>query len=160
MKKWMHGSGSARKGYCPKGGGVPGEPTPWERCPAVALLFVYGTLRRGFNHPMARLLALHARYVGAGWLNGRLYHLGRYPGVIFSHRPDDWVRGDLYEMNAPPRLLSRLDRYEGVDTDRKRLAEYQRLIAEIRRGDGATQQAWVYCYRLPVNRLKRLGFGD
>ncbi len=29
-------------------------------------LFVYGTLMRGFDHPMARLLAAHADFLGEG----------------------------------------------------------------------------------------------
>lgn len=125
-----------------------------------SLLFVYGTLRRGYNHPMARLLALHARYLGPGRLQGRLYRPGRYPGAIFSQRPGDWVQGDLYQMKAAARLLTRLDRYEGLDSGRKRLSEYHRVIASIHGDDGRTQSAWVYRYRLPVNRLKRLVSGD
>jgi len=125
-----------------------------------SLLFVYGTLRRRFKHPMARRLALSARHIGIGRLNGRLYHLSRYPGLIFSHRPDEWVWGDLYELQDKPGLLARLDRYEGVTSGRKRVSEYERLIATIYIEDATIRQAWVYCYQQPVNRLRRLVSGD
>ncbi|MHC2399282.1 gamma-glutamylcyclotransferase (GGCT)/AIG2-like uncharacterized protein YtfP [Bradyrhizobium barranii subsp. barranii] len=35
-------------------------------------LFVYGTLMRGFDHPMARLLAGHADFLGDATCRGRL----------------------------------------------------------------------------------------
>lgn len=132
----------------------------WQPAPSPALLFVYGTLRRGSNHPMARWLAFHARYIGNGRLKGRLYHLGQYPGAIVSDRADEWVRGDLYEMRGAHRLLARLDHYEGVEKGRKRLTEYQRVVVAIERDDGEVQQAWVYRYRLPINHFKRLITGD
>lgn len=127
---------------------------------ATPLLFVYGTLRRGSRHPMARLLALHADYLGAGHLNGRLYRLGRYPGAVISQHPNDWVRGDIYEMKLPQALLARMDRYEGVDSGRRRLGEYQRAIAAIHLDNGSMRHAWVYLYKLSVNRKKRMVTGD
>lgn len=126
-----------------------------------SLLFVYGTLRRRFKHPMARRLALSARYIGIGRLNGRLYHLSRYPGLIFSRRPDEWVWGDLYELKVKPGLLARLDRYEGITPGRKkRVSEYERLIATIYTEDATIRQAWVYCYQRSVNRQRWLVSGD
>lgn len=118
---------------------------------ATPLLFVYGTLRRGFRHPMARLLALSASYSGAGRLPGRLYRLGSYPGAILSHNPGEWVRGDLYAMKNPSKLLARIDRYEALDRGRRRQAEYQRVVTAIQRDDGTTSLAWVYRYRGPVH---------
>ena len=50
-----------------------------------AHLFVYGTLRRGFRHLMADLLAEQAEFVGEGVFQGRLYDLGSYPGVTASN---------------------------------------------------------------------------
>src|SRR5579871_6282671 len=36
-------------------------------------LFVYGTLMRGYEHPMARLLSANAEYLGEATCRGRLY---------------------------------------------------------------------------------------
>lgn len=127
---------------------------------ATPLLFVYGTLRRGANHPMSRLLALHTRYLGAGHLNGRLYRLGRYPGAVISQRPNDRVRGDIYQIKVPEALLVRMDRYEGLGSGRRHLGEYQRASAAIRLDNGSMRQAWVYLYKLSVNRRKRMVTGD
>jgi pyruvate carboxylase len=45
-------------------------------------LFVYGTLRSQMNDPLHRLLETHAVLVGTGTFQGKLYDLGRYPGVV------------------------------------------------------------------------------
>ena len=36
-------------------------------------LFVYGTLMRGFDHPMAKLLSRSADFIGEARCRGRLY---------------------------------------------------------------------------------------
>lgn len=126
----------------------------------ITLLFVYGTLRRGFDCPMARMLAFHAKYLGPARLNGWLYRVGSYPGLVPTRQNNEWVRGDLYDLGHCSGLLTRLDRYEGIKNGRRSRAEYQRQTALVQSGDGTTQQAWIYRYRWPVNRLKRLASGD
>lgn len=123
-------------------------------------LFVYGTLRRGFNHPVARLLARHARYLGEGRVKGRLYRIGGYPALVGARRDNEWVKGELYALDRNRWLLRRLDRYEGISAERPATAEYQRVMATVYRNDGSTIEAWAYRFRLPVHRLKRLSSGD
>src|SRR5262245_13923992 len=77
------------------------------------LLFVYGTLRKGFDHPMADYLAARARHLGGGKVPGQLYDLGAYPGLLDAAGPEEWVYGDLYELREPAETLAALDRYEG-----------------------------------------------
>lgn len=123
-------------------------------------LFVYGTLRRGFAHPMARMLALKAHYAGPGRAPGRLYWLGRYPGLFFSRRLDEWVRGDVYDLKRARCLLKQLDRYEGIGIGRGGRAEYERVIAPIQMDDGTLTNAWLYHCVLPVYRFRRIVSGD
>ena len=44
------------------------------------LLFVYGTLMRGFDNPMAQLLSRSADFIGEAHCRGRLYRVTHYPG--------------------------------------------------------------------------------
>ncbi len=125
-----------------------------------ALLFVYGTLRRGSGHPMARQLALRARYLGAGRVNGRLYRIGHYPGLLPTTQPREWVDGDLYDLCLCPGLLARLDRYEGLGRGRHRPLEYERVVTTVWLADGTARTAWVYSYRKRIQRLPRLFTGD
>ena len=75
-------------------------------------LFVYGTLMRASSSPYARLLEVRAQFVGEGWTPGRLYHLGRYPGAVFSDDCANKVHGELFLLRGNT-LLAALDAYEG-----------------------------------------------
>src|SRR5437867_9022844 len=85
--------------------------------PMSTLLFVYGTLKRRSRHPMARRLAQSARHVGAARIAGRLYDLGRFPGLKEPRSADDWVQGDVYDLgeNAAS-VLREMDAYENAES--------------------------------------------
>ena len=63
-------------------------------------LFVYGTLMRGFDHPMAQLLSRSADFIGEAHCRGRLYLIKHYPGLVLSDDPADIVFGELYRLRA------------------------------------------------------------
>ena len=46
------------------------------------LLFVYGSLLSRVRHPMGTRLRGEARLLGQATIQGRLYSLGRYPGLV------------------------------------------------------------------------------
>lgn len=72
-------------------------------------VFVYGTLRRGEANDINRLQPA-PRFVGTARLQGEMYHLGRYPGVILGGA--DWVDGEVYAIT--PELERQLDIIEEV----------------------------------------------
>jgi gamma-glutamylcyclotransferase (GGCT)/AIG2-like uncharacterized protein YtfP len=104
-----------------------------------ARLFVYGTLRRGSNNKFARLLAAHARFIGPARIAGRLYSFGSYPGATPSDTPGEWVRGEIFRLDQPARILPALDAYEG--------RKYERTIALVHPASGIRINAWVYFHR-------------
>src|SRR5437773_747616 len=107
-------------------------------------LFVYGTLLRRSRHPMAQMLAEQARHVGAGKVRGRLYDLGRFPGVVASNTDGEWVYGDVYDLGARGELLTQLDAYERLESPLP--AYFDRAVAEITLEGGSVSSAWVYWY--------------
>ena len=123
---------------------------------ATDLLFVYGTLRRGF--PMHRLLRPHAVLLGEGRVQGRLYEVGGYPGLVLEG--DGLVKGELYRLRRPNSALRVLDRYEGCSPSDPQPHEYRRILAEIHRVRGGRVWAWLYEYRLPVAGLELIPSGD
>ncbi len=123
-------------------------------------LFVYGTLRRGFSHRMANVLAQDAEFVGLGTVQGRLYDLGSYPGVTLSLRTTDNVLGDVYKLRSRNQTLARLDRYEGYDPARPTRSLYVRKSVPISMTDGRSIQAWVYLYNRPVQGCELIESGD
>ncbi|MFN5717717.1 MAG: gamma-glutamylcyclotransferase, partial [Bradyrhizobium sp.] len=76
------------------------------------LLFVYGTLMRGFDHPMAKLLAGNAEFLGPAQCRGRLYLVKHYPGLVASDDPADIVHGELFRLRAREAMLREFDMYE------------------------------------------------
>jgi gamma-glutamylcyclotransferase (GGCT)/AIG2-like uncharacterized protein YtfP len=119
------------------------------------LLFVYGTLRRRCRHPMARQLAQQARFVGEATVAGRLYDLGRYPGLLEAST--DRVHGDVYDLGDDPAALRDLDAYENDESPRP--AYFERQLARVLLQDGRECEAWVYWFRGPVREEQRIASG-
>jgi len=116
-------------------------------------LFVYGTLMRGFDHPMARLLAGHADFLGEATCRGQLVLVKHYPGLLLSEAASDIVHGELFRMRVPAELLGELDMYEACGEGFPEPTEYLRQLIEVTLPGGATTQAWTYVYNWPVTGL-------
>ncbi|HEV7879860.1 gamma-glutamylcyclotransferase family protein [Bradyrhizobium sp.] len=121
-------------------------------------LFVYGTLMRGFDHPMAKLLSRSAEFIGPARCQGRLYLVKHYPGLVLSDDPADVVFGELVRLHAPDTSLVTLDDYEGCGPDIAS-PQYLRRLLPVTLGDGTVSEAWTYVYNRPVAKLKRIASG-
>ncbi|HJT40314.1 MAG TPA: gamma-glutamylcyclotransferase family protein [Sphingobium sp.] len=121
------------------------------------LLFVYGTLRRGFDGPMACWLASVSQYRGIARAQGRLYRIDHYPGFVPGGA--HWVAGDLLALSDAPTILATLDAYEECAPHFPEPHEYrrERLLVESPSGPVA---AWTYVYALDVGGLARIESGD
>lgn len=95
-----------------------------------ALLFVYGSLKRGFenHHHLAPADYVDSCTTGPGYA---LFHVGRYPALVRAGAGS--VQGELYQVE--PDLLDHLDVFEGCPT------LYQRQT--LRLEDGRTAFAYV-----------------
>jgi gamma-glutamylcyclotransferase (GGCT)/AIG2-like uncharacterized protein YtfP len=123
-------------------------------------LFVYGTLMRGFDHPMARLLSRSADYLGAARCRGRLYLVKHYPGLVRSDDPADIVFGELYRLRARDALLREFDMYEACGEGFPEPTEYVReMLPVMLDEEGGASDAWTYLYNWPVTRLPRIASG-
>ena len=122
-------------------------------------LFVYGTLMRGFDHPMAQLLSRSADFVGEARCRGRLYLIRHYPGLVASDDPAEIVFGELYRLRAPDVLLREFDMYEACGEGFSEPTEYVRQLLQVMSGEGAAGEAWTYIYNWPVTGLPRIASG-
>lgn len=95
------------------------------------LLFVYGTLRRGFINQAARRLHARGQFAGHAVARGQLVHCGRYPGLIPG---EGRVRGEVFRVS--PNLLRYLDAYEG--------SEFRRTLIRLH---PSGQRAFAYFLR-------------
>lgn len=122
-------------------------------------LFVYGSLMSTARHPMGDRLRAEARLVGAATIQGRLYRVSWYPGVVEGTDPAQRVHGELYALEAPGRALAWLDAYEGIGPGHLATAEYRRVERLVRLVSGAEIAAWVYLYQKDVSRLPLVADG-
>jgi gamma-glutamylcyclotransferase (GGCT)/AIG2-like uncharacterized protein YtfP len=122
-------------------------------------LFVYGTLMRGFDHPMAQLLLRSADFLGAATCRGRLYLIKHYPGLVLSDDPADIVFGELYRLRDRDALLGEFDMYEACGEGFPEPTEYIRRMLSVTHADGTAGEAWTYVYNWPVTGLPRIVSG-
>lgn len=127
--------------------------------PSKPKLFVYGTLRSGGAHEMARFLRANAEFLGAAELpNASIYLVGQHPGVVRDASIKGSVKGELFEL-ANEEVFARLDRYEDCDLDDPADSEYLRRQRLVRLGKSRKVRAWVYEYNRSVDGLTPLAGG-
>ncbi|MEM8895707.1 MAG: gamma-glutamylcyclotransferase family protein [Bacteroidota bacterium] len=118
------------------------------------LLFVYGTLRSGLDHPQAKWLSKKSVLLGASTVQGRLYRISWYPGLVSTKNPKERVTGDLLRLTDPSSGLVQLDEYEGVAE-----GEYERKEVSLE-FEGSEVNAWVYFYVGSTEELRWIPSGD
>jgi gamma-glutamylcyclotransferase (GGCT)/AIG2-like uncharacterized protein YtfP len=122
-------------------------------------LFVYGTLMRGYVHPMAKLLSANADFLGEATCRGKLYLVKHYPGLVLSDDAGDIVHGELYRLRDVEALLREFDMYEACGEGFPEPTQYIRQMLSVRLADGSASEAWTYLYNWPVAKLKRIESG-
>jgi gamma-glutamylcyclotransferase (GGCT)/AIG2-like uncharacterized protein YtfP len=118
------------------------------------LLFTYGTLkRRGRLH--AQLMSQGARYRGNARIRGRLFKIsGRsYPGAIPT-RSDNFITGELYELEMPAQALQKIDKLEGCDD-----GLYVRKLVGAWIDEERKVRAWAYFYNKPLRKSRPIPSG-
>jgi gamma-glutamylcyclotransferase (GGCT)/AIG2-like uncharacterized protein YtfP len=123
-------------------------------------LFVYGTLRRDLPYSRFDLLSRDARFLERARVQGTLLDLGRYPGLVPSTGPDDWVHGEVYTLAVPRATLARLDAYEGCGPVDPEPHEFTRVATRAILNSGRPQTVWAYMYRGPTAGKPRVASGD
>jgi gamma-glutamylcyclotransferase (GGCT)/AIG2-like uncharacterized protein YtfP len=113
--------------------------------PAPDLLFVYGTLRRGFrlHHHLKRL---GAQFVANGKVQAELLDLDEFPGARPSTKPGKRVEGELYRLHRVESTLRALDQVEGFSPNNPEKGLFQRGTVEVTLANGEPRVAWIYWY--------------
>ncbi|MBI3138106.1 MAG: gamma-glutamylcyclotransferase [Sphingobacteriales bacterium] len=124
-------------------------------------LFVYGSLRSGFQSPAYEYISRFFTLTGSAKVKGRLYDLGTYPAGVPTD-DDTYITGELYrvsEENEFSWAMGQLDDYEGVDAEAEEERLYRRDIADVY-CDGQTVKAWIYWYNGDVSGRPDIASGD
>lgn len=124
----------------------------------MTLVFVYGTLKRGFgNHPVMQRAG--GNYVGRATRQfAKLVHLGGFPGLVESNDPDDVVHGELYTVPMDGVLgpLDRLEGYREAADDGMYLRRSRNVMLE----DGTEQLATLYVWNGAYHGLPEIEDGN
>ncbi|MFO7823411.1 MAG: gamma-glutamylcyclotransferase family protein [Cyclobacterium sp.] len=123
-------------------------------------LFVYGTLRKGFKHPMGKFLEEEADYLGTGHIPGLLFDLGPYPVAVTSAKQDQQVFGDVYAFTENSDLLSILDDYEGLGEVLETGVTFERKLMLVNLVNGHPLKAWVYLHTGYIDHMIPISSGD
>lgn len=103
----------------------------------------YGSLLRSFGQQSRLGVSERTRYRGEGLVAGRLYDLGRYPGLLAG---GGTVRVEIYEP-LDEHLLAYLDEFEGYDPSRPDSSQYLRVQTDLVEPGG---EVWIYRYNRSV----------
>ena len=122
-----------------------------------AHLFAYGTLMSAATGRLGAAqrarLQREAHRLGAATLAGRVYDLGRYPGLCEPAGPSDIVHGEVFHLLDPAASLRWLDAYEGIVPGEHDHNQYVRLVRSATLASGGIVDAWVYLLtRMPADR--------
>jgi gamma-glutamylcyclotransferase (GGCT)/AIG2-like uncharacterized protein YtfP len=125
-------------------------------------LFVYGTLRRGEYADLHKQSGhFNIKPCGVDHINGRIYHLGAYPGFkpfkglteFVSNKPT--VVGERF-LVLDPAIGAFLDAYEGYISENPKEGLYDRQKFATCNG----YSAWVYIYNGPISSDQIIQSGD
>jgi gamma-glutamylcyclotransferase (GGCT)/AIG2-like uncharacterized protein YtfP len=125
-------------------------------------LFVYGSLRQGFNHTAYEYITQYFELLGKGKAKGMLYDLGPYPAAIpcdDEHR----IVGELYKIINPDEFeyaIAQLDDYEGVNASYDQTPMYTRKLTSVKLDDGNEHMAWIYWYNGSIEGRPEVESGD
>ncbi len=124
-------------------------------------LFVYGTLRNGFNIPVQDQIKDNIEWLGTSEIKGKLYDIGDYPAALPAEKnAKSTIKGEVIKLHNPKKVLKVLDAYEGYNPKELSKSEYYRNKETITLQDGKQIDAWVYWYNFPVAGKRRIRHKD
>jgi gamma-glutamylcyclotransferase (GGCT)/AIG2-like uncharacterized protein YtfP len=124
------------------------------------LLLVYGTLRQGERADLRRESHhFDVTFIGLDEINGRMYHIGTYPGVkdvSVKFNPNaPKIVGEVFSIRNPS-ITALLDAYEGYDSESPQSGLYNRTQVYTKKG----RLVWVYTYNPIVRQEQLIESGD
>ena len=124
-------------------------------------IFVYGSLRSGFQNPAYGYISKHFTLIGKAKVKGKLHDMGSYP-VAVPTEEDSYIIGELYAHKKPAEFswaIGQLDEYEGLTPDEDEVQVYNREKVTVYLND-ATEQAWIYWYTGKIEDQPVIPSGD
>jgi len=123
-------------------------------------LFVYGSLLPGQAPAEIAPTVDRLKTVGDGFVRGRLYELGEYPGLVLDETGEK-IPGKIFRLPEEPEVLKRLDDYEEFDPDQPEGSLFVRQkLTVTRSGQNRKLTCWVYVYNPHAGAVPAIGPGE
>jgi gamma-glutamylcyclotransferase (GGCT)/AIG2-like uncharacterized protein YtfP len=123
-------------------------------------LFVYGTLRPSFGHPLGLALARDGTFQGMARVPGRLYDYGEYPVAIPDFTGCEELVGEVFAIAPDHDLVRELDVYEDYHPSDPEQSLFVRAKVMANFPNGGCREVEIYWYRASVEGLPRIEAGD
>jgi gamma-glutamylcyclotransferase (GGCT)/AIG2-like uncharacterized protein YtfP len=124
-------------------------------------VFVYGSLRSGFNHPAYSYISQYFSLVGMGKVRGCLFDMGDYPAAKPCER-EQYIVGELYQIKNVQEwdwAIAQLDDYEGLHPEGSEEPLYYRKVVTVIT-DAGNSEAWIYWFNGDVANKPVVESGD
>src|SRR5205085_4012333 len=109
-------------------------------------LFLYGTLIPNRANKVMAKAVRQLRRIGPGYVQGRLYDLGEYPGAILDQSSETRITGEVYEITDRRDILASLDSYEEFDPANLENSLFVRTQSFVTLSDNRKLKCWLYVY--------------
>jgi gamma-glutamylcyclotransferase (GGCT)/AIG2-like uncharacterized protein YtfP len=129
--------------------------------PGVYRLFVYGSLRSGFQSHAYEYISKYFVLEGDAKVKGVLYDLGSFPAAKPTGE-NIFITGELYNIRTENEFnwaIGQLDDYEGVDVAFDEEQLYRRELTDVYYNDQIIP-AWIYWFSGDVSGKPVIESGD
>ena len=125
-------------------------------------IFVYGSLRSGFNAPAFEYISRYFQLIAPAKVRGLLYDMGEYPAAVATHE-DHFLLGELYCIKQEEEFgwaLDQLDEYEGInESPEDSPVSFKRELVEVIT-EGGNSIAWIYWFNGQIVDKPLIASGD
>jgi gamma-glutamylcyclotransferase (GGCT)/AIG2-like uncharacterized protein YtfP len=127
----------------------------------IPYLFVYGSLRQGFNSEAYAYMSQYFTLIGEAKVKGILVDLGEYPAAVPTDG-ESYIIGELYKLKTIEDhdwAFGQLDDYEGVIVEADEQQLYRRVPTNVFRQNEECI-SWIYWYNANVIGKPVITSGD
>lgn len=110
-------------------------------------LFVYGTLSEKLAPKEIAPVVKRLKYVGDGFVRGRLYDLGEFPAIKLRSNSRTRVHGRIYKLPADKATIRSIDAYEEYFPAQPDKSLYLRKLTDVELENGKKVRSWIYEYK-------------
>ena len=123
-------------------------------------IFIYGTLSPDMAPDEIAHVVQQLKFVGNGFVYGKLYDLGEFPGAKLADGKRSKIRGRVYKLPPNKQIIKSLDAFEEFVPIRPSKSLYLRKKTRVALENGKTIDSWIYEYNGDTSQSPTIRGGD